>query len=129
MNEFWRIFRAAVVHNDDFETRRVRLPRQRLQTLIKGDPIVANGYNNAEQWCCARVLFVLNHTPSFCRPVNAPMECRIAHSTVKSKLALGYFGYTSRRHQALSGLVPELIGSYDRVVRHLLCSMALFDSV
>jgi hypothetical protein len=47
-NEFWTRLQAAVVHKNNFERRRIRLPRQGLQTLIERYPIVINRDDNAE---------------------------------------------------------------------------------
>ncbi len=47
-NEFWGSNCAAVVDKDNLERRRVRLPRQRLQTLIERYPIVVNRDDNAK---------------------------------------------------------------------------------
>lgn len=95
-NKFRGSFRTAIVHNDDFETRRVRLPRQRLQTLIKRYPIVINGYDNAESRYRCRVLFALSHGPVKISQKAHLEQFRISHSTVKSKFPHGYVGYDSQ---------------------------------
>jgi hypothetical protein len=63
-NEFWGRFGAAVVHNDDFETRPIRLLRQGPQASFQHGPVVVNGDNNTEQWRLIRNLFVLDHASS-----------------------------------------------------------------
>jgi hypothetical protein len=83
----WSSFRAAVVDNDDFKLRCVRLLRQGLQTLLKGYPIVVSGYDNAESRYQRRFSFALSHGPSDCRSELQLQPYRISHSLPKSKLA------------------------------------------
>jgi hypothetical protein len=64
-NELGGRFGAAVVHNDDFETRPVRLPRKGLQAALEHGPVVVNGDNNTEKWCLIRSLLVLDHAGFF----------------------------------------------------------------
>jgi hypothetical protein len=68
----WGSFRAAVVDDDDFKLRCVRLLSQGLQTLLKGYPIVVGGYDNAEsRYQQRRLSFALSHGPSDCRSEEA----------------------------------------------------------
>ena len=49
-NEFRSSLGAAIIHHNDFETRRILLLAQGFQTMREGTPIIVDSYDNAEFW-------------------------------------------------------------------------------
>src|SRR5665811_1217823 len=80
-NVFRSGFCAAVVHEDDFKIRCVRLPRQGLQAFLNRFPIVVNRDDDAESRCHGRVSLALSHGSLDCRSVGAPSAMNLGFHT------------------------------------------------
>ena len=80
-NVFRSRYCAAIVHEDDFEIRRIRLPRQGLQAFLKRFPIVVNRDDDAESRWHGSISFALSHVSSDCRSVGAPSAMNLGFHT------------------------------------------------
>ena len=60
-NVLRRRFCASIVHEDDFEIRCIRLPRQGLQAVLEWFPIVIDRDDDAESRWHGSISFALSH--------------------------------------------------------------------